>query len=67
MSGKGKGALFAGLSTGKGDNVVTFTNDKQGAVPTGILLETAPYLILGAVVVAGLVVLFATRRRRSRE
>lgn len=52
---------------GAGDNVVTFTNDKQGTVPTGILLETAPYLILGAVVVAGLVVLFATRRRRSRE
>lgn len=51
----------------EGDNVVTFTNDKQGTVPTGILLETAPYLILGAVVVAGLVVLFATRRRRSRE
>lgn len=49
------------------DHTVTFTNDKQGAVPTGILLETAPYLILGAVVVAGLVVLFATRRRRSRE
>lgn len=49
------------------DHTVTFTNDKQGTVPTGILLETAPYLILGAVVVAGLVVLFATRRRRSRE
>lgn len=50
-----------------GDNVVTFTNSKSGTVPTGILLETAPYLILGAVVVAGLVVLFATRRRRTRE
>ena len=50
-----------------GDNFVTFTNSKSGAVPTGIRLETAPYLILGAVVVAGLVVLFATRRRRSRE
>ena len=50
-----------------GDHTVIFTNDKQGTVPTGILLETAPYLILGAVVVAGLVVLFATRRRRSRE
>ena len=46
---------------------VTFTNTKNGTVPTGILLETAPYLILGAVVVAGLVVLFATRRRRTRE
>lgn len=52
---------------GTGDNTVTFTNHKQGNVPTGILLETAPYLILGAVVVAGLVVLFATRRRRTRE
>lgn len=50
-----------------GDNTVTFTNSKSGTVPTGILLETAPYLILGAVVVAGLVVLFATRRRRTRE
>ena len=61
-------ALTTGETTmGEGDNVVTFTNDKQGTVPTGILLETAPYLILGAVVVAGLVVLFATRRRRSRE
>ena len=52
---------------GTGDNIVTFTNHKEGTVPTGILLETAPYLILGAVVVAGLVVLFATRRRRTRE
>lgn len=49
------------------DHNVTFTNTKNGTVPTGILLETAPYLILGAVVVAGLVVLFATRRRRTRE
>ena len=52
---------------GTADHTVTFTNHKQGTVPTGILLETAPYLILGAVVVAGLVVLFATRRRRTRE
>ena len=52
---------------GTADHTVTFTNTKNGTVPTGILLETAPYLILGAVVVAGLVVLFATRRRRTRE
>ena len=52
---------------GDSDVSVTFTNTKNGTVPTGILLETAPYLILGAVVVAGLVVLFATRRRRTRE
>ena len=52
---------------GTAPHTVTFTNSKSGTVPTGILLETAPYLILGAVVVAGLVVLFATRRRRTRE
>lgn len=45
---------------------VIFTNDKQGTVPTGILLETAPYLVLGVVVLAGLTVLFMTRRRRVR-
>lgn len=58
---------FTAQTMGDTSHTVTFTNDKEGTVPTGILLETAPYLILGAVVVAGLVVLFATRRRRSRE
>lgn len=52
-------------SIANADVSVTFTNNKQGTVPTGILLETAPYMILGAVVLAGIVVLFVTRRRRS--
>ena len=46
---------------------VIFTNDKEGIVPTGILLETAPYIILGLVVFAGLLALFATRRRRTNK
>lgn len=59
------------LSTGKqnmgaDDHKVTFTNDKEGTVPTGIILETAPYIVLAAVVLAGLAVLFVTRRRRAR-
>ena len=58
---------FTAQTMGASSHTVTFTNTKNGTVPTGILLETAPYLILGAVVVAGLVVLFATRRRRTRE
>lgn len=58
---------FDAQTMGDTSHTVTFTNTKSGTVPTGILLETAPYLILGAVVVAGLVVLFATRRRRTRE
>lgn len=51
---------------GNAAHVVTFTNAKNGTVPTGILLETAPYLVLGVVVLAGLTVLFMTRRRRVR-
>lgn len=47
-------------------NNVIFENDKGGMVPTGILLETAPYIVLAAVVLAGLAVLFVTRRRRAR-
>lgn len=52
---------------GSQDHTVIFTNHKQGNVPTGVLLETAPYIVLGLVVLAGLVVLFATRRRRTGE
>lgn len=50
---------------GADDHTVTFTNDKNGAIPTGILLETTPYLVMGGVVIAGLVALVATRRRRA--
>lgn len=60
-----------GLTTGTKDmpasaHTVTFTNNRQGAVPTGVLLEIAPYIALAVVVIAGFVVLFATRRRRER-
>lgn len=63
--------LDAPLTTGEqtmGDasHTVLFTNSKEGTVPTGILLETAPWLLLGAVVIAGLIVLAATKRRRTR-
>lgn len=45
---------------------VTFTNDKQATTPTGVLLDSLPYiLILVAIaVVAGVVIV---RRRRSRD
>lgn len=51
---------------GNAGHTVTFTNDKEGTVPTGILMETAPFILLGAVMIAGIVVLFLTRRRRVR-
>lgn len=46
---------------------VVFTNKKDGTVPTGILIETGPYILMGAVVIIGLVALLATSRRRSRK
>lgn len=55
-----------GPQTMDADHTVAFTNDKSGVVPTGILLETTPYLVMGGVVIVGLVALVATRRRRAR-
>lgn len=50
-----------------GDHKVLFTNYKNGTVPTGILLETAPYIGLGVAVLVSLALLIATRRRRAGE
>lgn len=52
---------------GDSSHEVVFTNHKEGIVPTGILIETGPYILMGAVVVIGLVALLATSRRRSRK
>ncbi len=61
-----------GLTTGikdmgNEDHKVVFTNDKEGTVPTGILLETGPFILLGAVVLAALIALLATGRRCARR
>lgn len=50
-----------------GDHKVLFTNYKNGTVPTGILLEVAPYIGLGVAVLVSLALLIATRRRRAGE
>lgn len=60
-------ALTTGAEAmGAADHTVIFTNSKSGTVPTGILLETTPYLVMGGVVIVGLVALVATRRRRAQ-
>ena len=43
---------------------IVFTNHRQGTVPTGILMEAEPYLILGAVVLAALAVLIVSGKKR---
>lgn len=50
---------------GDTDQTVVFTNHREGTVPTGILLDVTPYLILGAVVILGFVALFVFKRRRT--
>lgn len=52
---------------GNRDHEVVFTNNKEGTVPTGILLETGPFILLGAVVLAALIALLATGRRCARR
>lgn len=62
-------ALTTGEQTmGDTGHTVVFTNNKDtgGVVPTGLLLDVAPYIVLVAVVVAGLAALMLSKKRRSR-
>lgn len=45
---------------------VTFTNNKQGTIPTGVILSVAPWAIAGIVILAG-VVFFAIHSKRRFE
>lgn len=66
--GNPKDAFTTGEQTmGATGHAVEFTNRRQGVIPTGVLLETAPYIGLGAAVLVGLVLLFVTRRHRESE
>lgn len=54
-------------TTGITENTtIAFTNTRQGVVPTGIILSTTPYMIIGLIAVAGIIFL-AMRRKRSAE
>ena len=47
------------------DTTVAFTNDKEGVIPTGILMKAGP-LILAGIVVAGGIVFFAVRGAKRK-
>lgn len=54
-------------TTGITANVHTgFTNDKQGIIPTGVLVKVAPVIGIGLVVIAG-VIFFAVISLKNRE
>ena len=61
------GRTLSATAMGDADQSVVFTNHREGTVPTGILMEFEPYLILGAVVIAGFLILFVPgKKRRAR-
>lgn len=61
------GRSLSATPMGDGAQSVVFINDREGSVPTGILMEFEPYLILGAVVMASFLLLYVPGKiRRSR-
>ena len=57
-----------------GDSITTdihtgFTNDKEGTVPTGVLMKVGPIVIVGLAVVGGIVFLAVrnTKRKAAEE
>ncbi len=50
---------------GTDDDTVTFTNNRQGVVPTGILLDIWPYLLIVAVAAVALIVLLFKKRKHT--
>ena len=51
----------------KADTEVTFTNNRTGVIPTGILISIAPAAIIGLIVIAGIVFLAVKNKRRETE
>lgn len=61
------GCSLSATTMGDSAQSVVFINNREGAVPTGILMEFEPYLILGAVVMASFLLLYVPGKiRRSR-
>lgn len=57
-------ALATGEQTmGEAASTVAFTNHRAGTVPTGILLEVAPYVLIVALATCALVIFLVSRKR----
>ena len=59
------GTATGAQEMGTADQTVAFTNHREGTVPTGILVDVAPYLLIFLLAGAGFVVLFGRKRRRA--
>ena len=49
------------------DTTVAFTNDRQGAIPTGVILSVAAPVAIGVAVLGGIVLLFIRNKKRDAE
>jgi len=52
-------------TTGDGDIHTGFTNDKQGVIPTGVLVTMTPVIVIAVIVVAG-IAFFAVRNAKRK-
>ena len=52
-------------TTDDGDLQTGFTNDKQGIIPTGVLVSATPVIIIAVVVVAGVVLFIVMSAKRK--
>lgn len=48
------------------DKMVEYTNRRQGIIPTGVILEIAPYAALVALALAAIAVLFVSKKKLAR-
>lgn len=63
--GTANGAEFTDTITG--DTTVTYTNNKQGVVPTGVMVSVAGPAAAGAAIVGGVILLSVKKRREDKE
>ena len=61
-------ATSAGIDVANGPFAAGFTNQREGVIPTGIIMQVAPIAAIGVIVAAGIVVLIVTStKRRAAE
>lgn len=77
ISGDTDAAADAGIATNgivsdqttgiKTDTTVAYTNNKEGTIPTGVILSVAAPAVIGIAVVGGLIVLSVKKKRSEAE
>ncbi len=63
----GAGTAEQNLVIGEGANSVAYTNTKNGSVPTGIVVDNLPFILLIVVALGGLVGYVVMKRRKHRD